>query len=132
MVLSFGSPSFNYPHDDYFLRRITLSISQSRATKPTSRPKATEVVAGAEVEAAEVATTTSVSPIGPLPYINELSGFIWLRYFLQLATVGPAVKSTTLPSTPNKEAVVTLAEVAEAAATSVSPPVAHPTYKCAL
>ena len=126
MVLSFGSPSFNYLYDDYFLRRITLSISQSKATKPTSRPRATEVVVAA---AAEVVTTTSVSPLGPLPYINELSGFIWLRYFPQLATVGPAVKSTTLPSTPNKEAVVTLAEVAEAAATSVSPPAIHPTYQ---
>ena len=57
---------------------------------------------------------------------------IWLRYFPQLATVGPAVKNTTLPSTPNKEAAVTPAEVAEAAATSVSPPVVHPTYQCAL
>ena len=59
-------------------RRITLSISQSRATKPTSRPRATEVVAGV-VEAAEAATTTSVSPPAVHSHISMnllgLSGF---------------------------------------------------------
>ena len=33
---------------------------------------------------------------------------IWLHYFPQLATVGPAVKSTILPTTPNKEEAATL------------------------
>jgi hypothetical protein len=92
------------------------------------------VVAGVAVaEAAEAATMTSVSPPvvhSHISYINEISGFIWLRYFPQLATVRPAVRSTTLPSTPNKEAAVTLVVAAEAAATmSVSPPAIHPTYQ---
>ena len=59
-------------------RRITSSISQNRATKPTSRPRATEVVAGV-VEAAEAATTTSVSP--PVVHSHIMMNLLGLSVF---------------------------------------------------